>query len=153
MAAYVWLASRSQAKISKQRIFRQVPSSVHSGTCAALAGFRLGSSLDSCRATSSKRPLLFLGGDGGRVPGHWYSMPYMKIPAINQVIFIKHVLARYRFCQPFKRSWRKLFFIRCMLISLKTNCYIQSIRFQKSLFYRISFHRTWRQNLKTLRFR
>ena len=41
------------------KIFRPIRSLVHSRTCAALAGFRPGSSLDSRRVTSSKRPLLW----------------------------------------------------------------------------------------------
>ena len=43
-------------------------------------------------------------GTVGEFPGHCYSMPCMKIPAINQVIIIKHVVAvaTYRLC----RLWR-----------------------------------------------
>ena len=53
VAAYVRLASRSQAKISQQRIFRPLPSSVHSRTCAALTSFRPSPHLNS-RLTSGK---------------------------------------------------------------------------------------------------
>ena len=54
-------------------------------------------SLDFRQATSSQRA-------GGWVPGHCYSVPYMKIPVNNQVIFIKNVVAvdAYRSC----RLWR-----------------------------------------------
>ena len=56
-----------------------------------------------------------LSGEGGWVPSHCYSVPYMKIPANNQVIFIKHsvAMAAYRSCRLWrrvKRSWCK-----CML--------------------------------------
>ena len=55
---------------------------------------------------SSSRLLsnIFSTGTVGGVPGHCYSMPCMKIPAINQVIIIKHVVAvaTYRLC----RLWR-----------------------------------------------
>ena len=48
--------------------------------------------------------LALLRGAGGWVPGHCYSVPYMKIPANNQVFFIKNVVAvaAYRSC----RLWR-----------------------------------------------
>ena len=55
VAAYIRLASRSQAKISKQRNLRLLPASVRSHTCA-ICGFRplvtsiLASPVDSCQS-------------------------------------------------------------------------------------------------------
>ena len=53
--------------------------------------------------------------DGGWVPGHCYSMPCMKIPAINQVIIIKHVVAvaTYRLCRLWR--WVKMSWIHYLL--------------------------------------
>ena len=87
VAAYIQLASWSQAKNFKTKEFCIYFRLQCAATPAQTLQSSVRSSLDSRRATSSKRPLLC----GGRVPGHCYSMPYMKILAINQVIFIKHV--------------------------------------------------------------
>ena len=114
MAAYVQLTSRSQAKISQQRIFRPIPSSVCSRTCAALVDFRPGLSLDSCQATIFQLTSSLVGMVGG---------PYMKMPAINQVIFIKHVLAlaAYRSCRIWR--WEKMSWIHYLLSDhYRTQC-------------------------------
>ena len=91
VAAYIRLTSRSQAKFQNNRnwVTFQLP-------CAAAPAQSTVSacrSLDSCWAASSQR-----------VPGHCYSVPCMKIPANNKVIFIKNVVAvaAYRSC----RLWR-----------------------------------------------
>ena len=94
MAAYSRLASRSQAKFQTMKLSplsaprAAAPAQSTISTCGSL-GFRL---------------RLLLSGAGGWVPGHCYSVPYMKIPANNQVIFIKNVVAvaAYRSC----RLWR-----------------------------------------------
>ena len=57
----------------------------HSGFRALCACARHGIRQSVTRFSSS--------GAGGWVPGHCYSVPYMKIPAKNQVIFIKNVVA------------------------------------------------------------
>ena len=48
-----WQPVSSCKAWSSSRIFRSIPSSVHSHTCTTLAGFSPGSSLDSHQATSS----------------------------------------------------------------------------------------------------
>ena len=58
---------------------------------------------------------LFAAGQVGWVPGHCYSVPYMKIPANNQVIFIKNVVAvaAYRSCRLLR--WVKMPWIHYVL--------------------------------------
>ena len=68
------------------------------------SGSRTSSPSSIAYTVFAERPLL--SGTGGWVPGHCYSVPYMKIPANNQVMFIKNVVAvaAYRSC----RLWRRV---------------------------------------------
>ena len=122
VAAYIRLASRSQAKISKQRNFGTTSVFSAQPHLRSACGLPPRSSIDSCWATSSKRPLPC--GDGGRIPGHCNSMPYMKILANNQVIFIKHAVAvaAYRFCRLWR--WEKMSWIHDLLSDhYRTQCW------------------------------
>ena len=104
VAAYSRLASRSQAKFQTMKLSplsalpAAAPAQSTISTCRSL-GFR--------RAISSHR--------GRWVPGHCYSVPYMKIPANNQVFFIKNVVAvaAYRSCRLWR--WVKIPWIHYML--------------------------------------
>ena len=78
VAAYSRLASRSQAKFHTKKFSPLVR------PCAAAP---------AQSTTSTHLSLDFRSGAGGWVPGHCYSVPYMKIPANNQVFFIKNVVA------------------------------------------------------------
>ena len=106
VAAYSRPASRSQAK------FQTLKLSPLSALCADLCGHpHLRRALYPPVVHSRFSPSdLFSAGAGGWVPGHCYSVPYMKIPAENQVIFIKDVVAvaAYRSCRLSRRvkmSW------------------------------------------------
>ena len=96
VAAYVRLASRSLAKFQNNEI-------------ESHSGFRAHPHLRRARHPTVIHKILaerprWGSGAGGWVPDHCYSVPYMKIPANNQVIFIKNVVAvaAYRSC----RLWR-----------------------------------------------
>ena len=82
VAAYSRLASRSQAKFQTMKL---------SPLSAPRAAAPAQSTVSACRSLDF---------------GHCYSVPYMKIPANNQVIFIKNVVtvAAYRSC----RLWRRM---------------------------------------------
>ena len=94
VAAYSGLASRSQAVFHTKKLSPLLRPCAAAPAQSTTSAHR---SLDFRRATS-------LRGAGGWVPGHCYSVPYMKIPANNQVFFIKNVVAvaAYRSC----RLWR-----------------------------------------------
>ena len=105
MAAYSRLASRSQAKFHTMKLSPLVRPCAAAPAQSTTSAYR---SLDF-----AERPLL--SGAGGWVPGHCYSIPYMKIPPNNQVIFIKNVVAvaAYRSCRLWR--WVKMSWIHYVL--------------------------------------
>ena len=111
MAAYSRLASRSQAKFHTMKLSPLIRPCAAAPAQSTTSVYR---SKDFRRDLLSGAELLrhedtlrsSLSGAGGWVPGHCYSVPYMKIPANTQVIFIKNVVAvaAYRSCRC--RRWK-----------------------------------------------